>query len=155
MLKLGVQEFQALWSGVRSSSILLEPLCMKRTSFPSQLREEEEVQHHSVILPIGAIPKHEKPNQALRRKRTPHQDVLGMQSGFVNLTWMLCAPEKHVLSVSVPHEVKIGLMTKPNVFQSVRVLPYVITKFLCKPCLLISAHRCQRLKDMDLVWTHV
>jgi hypothetical protein len=48
MLELGVQEFQNLWSGVRSSSILLEPLCMKTTS--SQLREEAGVEHHDVIL---------------------------------------------------------------------------------------------------------
>ena len=123
---------------------------MKRTSFPSQLREEGVVQHHSVILPIDIILKHERPNQTLCG--TPRRS--GMQSGFVNLMWMLNAPGKHVLSVNVPHEVKVVLITKPNVFQNVRVLPYVITKFLCKPCLLFSAHSCQRLEDMDLVQTH-
>jgi len=60
----GAQEFQDLWSGVRSSSILLEPLCMKRTSPPSQLREEEGVEYHNVILPSDVILKHERPNQA-------------------------------------------------------------------------------------------
>jgi hypothetical protein len=40
MLELGVQEFQDLWSNERSSSILLEPLCMKISSSPSQLRKE-------------------------------------------------------------------------------------------------------------------
>jgi hypothetical protein len=44
---------------------------------------------------------------------------------------------------------------KPNVFQSVRVLLQVITKFLRKPCPLFLAHSCQRLEDMDLVWMHV
>jgi hypothetical protein len=73
MLELGVQEFQDLWSGVRSSSILLEPLCMKRTSSPSQMREEEGVEHHGIILAIDVILKHERPNQALRGNRIPHQ----------------------------------------------------------------------------------
>jgi hypothetical protein len=154
MLELGVQEFQGLWSGARSSSILLELLCMERTLSPSQLREEEGVKHHGVILPSDVILKHERPNQALHRKRTPHQDFLGMQSGFVNLMWMLSAPETHALSVNVPHEVKVGLITKPNVFQSVRVLLQVITEFLRKPCLLFSAHSCQRMEDMDLVRMH-
>jgi hypothetical protein len=149
MLELGVQEFQDLWSSVRSSFILLEPLCMKRTL--SQLREEEGVKHHGIILPSDVILKHERPNQALRRNRTPHQDFLGMQSGSVNLMWMLSAPEMHVLSVNVPREVKVGLITKPNVFQSVRVLLQVITKFLLRPCPLFTAHSCQRLKDMGLV----
>jgi hypothetical protein len=100
MLELGVQEFQDLWSCVRSSSILLEQRCTKRTSPPSQLREEG-VEHHGVILPSNIILKHGRPNQALRGNRTPHQDFLGMQSGFVNLTWMLSAPETHVLSVKL------------------------------------------------------
>jgi hypothetical protein len=132
MLELGVQEFQDLWSSVRSSSILLEPLCIKRTLSPSQLRVEEGIEHHGVILPSDIILKHERPNQALRRNCTPHQDFLGMQSGFVNLMWMLNAPEMCVLSVNVPREVKVGLITKPNVFQSVRVLLQVITEFLRK-----------------------
>jgi len=102
MLELGVEEFQDLWSGVRSSSILLEPLCMKRTLSPSQLREEEEVEHYDVILPSDLILKHERPNHALRGNCTTHQDFLGMQSGFVNLMWMPSAPEVHVLSVNVP-----------------------------------------------------
>jgi hypothetical protein len=97
MLKLGVQDFQDLWSGVKSSSILLEPPCMKRTSFP-QLMEEEGVEHHGIILPSDVILEHERPNQALSGNRTPHQDFLGMQSGFVDLMWMLSAPETHVLS---------------------------------------------------------
>jgi len=154
MLELGVQEFQDLWSGVRSSSILLEPLCMKRTLSPPQLREEEGVQHHGVILPIDVILKHERPSQALRGNCTPHQDFLGMQSGFVNLMWMLSVPEMHVLSVNVPHEVKLGLITKPNVFQTVRVLLQVITRFLDRPCPLFLAHISQRLEDMDLVRMH-
>jgi len=62
MLELRMQEFQDLWSGMRSSSILLEPLRMKRTSSPSQLREEEGVEHHGVILPNDVIFKHERPN---------------------------------------------------------------------------------------------
>jgi len=62
MLELGVQEFQDLWSGVRSSSILLELLCMKRTSSLSQLREEEGVDHHGIMLPTEEILKHERPN---------------------------------------------------------------------------------------------
>jgi hypothetical protein len=57
-----------------------------------------------------------------------------MQSGFVNLMRMLSAPETHVLSVNVPREVKVGLITKPNVFHSVRVLLHVITEFLRRPC---------------------
>jgi len=154
MLELGVQDFQDLWSCVRSSSILLEPRCMKRTSPPSQLREEEGVEHHGVILSSDVILKHERPNQALRGNRTPHQDFLGMQNGFVNLTWMLSAPETHILSVNVPREVKGGLITKPNVFESVRVLLQVITEFVRKPCPLFSAHSCQRLEDMDLVLMH-
>jgi hypothetical protein len=152
MLEIGVQEFQDLWSGVRSSSFLLEPLPMKRISSPSQVREEEGVEHHDVILPTDGILKHERPNQALRGNGTPHQDFLGMQSGFV--TWMLSSPETHVLSVNVPREVKVGLITKPNVFQSVRVLLLVITEFLRKPCPLFSGHSCQRLEDMDLVRIH-
>jgi len=60
----------------------------------------------------------------------------------------------HVLSVNVPHEVKVGLITKPNVFQSVRALLKVITKFLRKPCLFFLAPSCQRLEDMDLVQMH-
>jgi hypothetical protein len=154
MLELGVQEFQDLWSSVRSSSILLELLCMKRTSTPSQLREEGGVEHYDVILPSDVILKHERPNQALRGNRTPHQDFKGMQSGSVNLMWMLSAPEMHDLSVNVPREVKVGLITKPNVFQSVRVLLQVITEFLLKPCPLFTAHSCQRLEDMDLVRMH-
>jgi len=154
MLELGVQDFQDPWSDVRSSSILLEPLCMKRTSSPSQLREEEGVEHHGLILPSDVILKHERPNQALRGNRTPYQDFLGMQSGFVNFMWMLSAPETHVLSVNVPREVKVGLITKPNVFQCVRVLLQVITEFLRKPCPPFSAHSCQRLEDMDLVRMH-
>jgi hypothetical protein len=134
MLELGVQEFQDFWSGVvRSISILFEPLCMKRTPSPSQLRGEEGVEHHGVILTSDVILKHERPSKALRGNRTPHQDFLGKQSGFVNLMWMLSAPETHVLSVNVPREVKVGLTTKPNVFQSVRVLLQVITEFLRKP----------------------
>jgi hypothetical protein len=133
MLELGVQEFQDLWSSVRCSSILLEPLCMKRTSSPSQLREEEGVEHHSVILPSDVILQHERTNQVLRGNRTSHQDFLGMQSGFVNLVWILSTPETHVLSVNVPREVKVGFITKPNVFQSVRVLLQMITEFLRKP----------------------
>jgi hypothetical protein len=150
MLELGVQEFQDFWSGVRSSSILLEPLCMKRISSPSPLREEEGDEHYGIILPCDVILKH----QALCRKCTPHQDFLGMQSGFVNLMCMLSAPETHVLSVNVPRKVKVGLITKPNVFQSVRFLLQVITEFLCKPCPLFSAHSCQRLESMDLVRMH-
>jgi len=50
-----------------------------------------------------------------------------MQSEFVNLMWMMSARETHVLSVNVPPEVKGGLITKLNVFQSVRVLLQVIT----------------------------
>jgi hypothetical protein len=50
-----------------------------------------------------------------------------MQSEFVNLMWMMSARETHVLSVNVPREVKGGLITKLNVFQSVRVLLQVIT----------------------------
>jgi hypothetical protein len=119
-LELGVQEFQDLWSSVRSSSNLLEPQCMKRTPYPSQLREEEGVGRHGVILSGDVILKHERPSQALRGNRTPHQDFLGMQSGFVNLMWMLNAPEMHILSVTVPREVKVGFITKTNVFQSVR-----------------------------------
>jgi len=153
MLELGVREFQDLWSGVRFSSILLEPLCMKRTSSPPQLKEEG-VEHHGVILPSDVILKHDRPNQALRGNRTPHEDFLGIQSEFVNLMWMLNAPETHVLSVNVPREVKVGLVTKPNTSQSVRILLQVITEFLRKPCLLISAHSCQRLEDMDLVRMH-
>jgi len=84
------------WSGVRSSSILLGPLCLKRTFFPSQLREEEGVEHYDVILPSDIILKYERPNQALCGNHTPHQYFLGMQSGFVNLMWMLGAPEMHV-----------------------------------------------------------
>jgi hypothetical protein len=97
MLGLGVQEFQDLWSGVRSSAILLESLYLTRTLSPSQLREEEGVKHHGIILPIDIILKHERPNQALRGNLTPHQDFLGMQSGFMNLMWMLSAPEMHIL----------------------------------------------------------
>jgi len=67
---------------------------------------------------------------------------------------MLSAPETHVLSVNVPREVNVGLITKPNVFQSVRVLLQVITEFLRKPCPLYSARSCQRLEDMDLVQMH-
>jgi hypothetical protein len=74
---------------------------MKRTPSPSQLREEG-VEHHGVILSRDVILKYERANQALRGNRTPHQDFLGMQSGFVNLVWMLSAPETHVLSVNVP-----------------------------------------------------
>jgi hypothetical protein len=85
---------------------------MKRTSSPSQLREEEGVEHHGVILSIDVILKHERPNQALHGNRTTHQDFLGMQSGFVNLMSMLSAPETHVLSVNVPREVKVGFITK-------------------------------------------
>ena len=154
MLELGVQEFQDLRSGVRSSYILFEPLCMKRTSSPSQLREEEGVEHHCVILPRVIMLKHERPHQALRGNRTPHQDFLGIQSGFVNLMWMLSASETHVLSINVPHEVNVGLITKLNVFQSVRVLLQVITEFLRKLCPLFSAHSCQRLEDMYLVRMH-
>jgi hypothetical protein len=106
---------------------------MKRTSSPSQLREEERVEHHDVILPTDEIIKHERPSQALRGNRTPHQEFLGMQSGFVNLMWMLSAPETHVLSFNVPRELKVGLITKLNVFQSVRVLLQVITEFFRKP----------------------
>jgi len=80
MLELGVQEFQNLWSGVRSSSILLELLCVKRTSSLSQLRDEEGVEHRGVILPSDVILKHERPNQALRGNRKPHQEYPGMQS---------------------------------------------------------------------------
>jgi len=100
MMELGVQEFQGLWSGMRSSSIMLEPLCMKRTLSPSQLREGEGVEHHGVILPSDVIFKHERPNQALHGNRTLHQDFLGMKSGFVNFMWMLSAPETHVLSLN-------------------------------------------------------
>jgi hypothetical protein len=154
MLELGVQEFQDLWSGVRSSSILLEPLRMKRTSSPTQLREGGEVEHHGVILPSDVILRHEKPNQALRRNCTLHEDFLGMQSGFVNLMWMLSAPETHVLSVNDTRAVKVGLITKPNVFQSVRFLLQLITEFLRKPRPLFSTHSCQRLEDMDLIRMH-
>ena len=84
---------------MRSSSVLLEPLCTNRTSSLSQLREEEGVKHHGVILTSDVSLKHERLDQALHGNRTPHQDFLGMQSGFVNLTWMLSAPETHVLSV--------------------------------------------------------
>jgi len=154
MLEFGVLEFQDLWNVVRPSSILLEPLCMKRTSSPSQLREEGGVEPHGVILPSDVILKHERPTQALPGNRTPHQDFVGMQSGFVNLMWMLSAPETHVLSVNAPREVKVGLISKPNVFQSVRVVLQVITEFLRKPCPLFSAHSCQRLEDMDLVRMH-
>jgi hypothetical protein len=121
MLELGVQAFQDLWSGVRSSSILLEPLCMKRTLSSSQLREEKGVEHHGVILPSDVILKHERPNQALRGNRT-YRDSLGIQSGFVNLMWMQSAPETHVLSANVPRKLKVVLITKQNVLQTVRVL---------------------------------
>jgi hypothetical protein len=155
MLELGVQEFQSLWSSVRSSSILFEPLCMKRTSYPSQLREEEGVDHHGVILSSDVILKHKRPNQTLRRNSTPHQDFLGMQSGFVNLMWMLSVAETHFLSVNVPSEVKIGFITKTNnMFQSVRYLLQVITEFLHKTSQIFSAHSCQRLEDIDLVRMH-
>jgi hypothetical protein len=77
-----------------------------------------------------------------------------MQSGFVNLTWMLSAPGEHILSVNVPHEVKVGLNTKPNVFQSAGVLLQMITKFLRKPSPLFSAHSRHRLEDMVLVRVH-
>jgi hypothetical protein len=60
----------------------------------------------------------------------------------------------HVLSVNAPREVKVGLVTKPNVFQSVRFLLQVITEFLHKTCPLFSAHSCQRMEDMDLVRMH-
>jgi hypothetical protein len=153
-LELGVQEFQDLWSNVRSSSILLEPLYTKRTSYPSQLREEEGVDHHGVILFSDVILKHERPNLALRGTRRPHQDFLGMQSRFVNLTWMLGAPETHIWSVNVPREVKVGFITKTNVFQSVRILLQVITELLRKPSPIFSTHSCQRLEDMDLVRMH-
>jgi len=96
-LELGVQEFQDLWNGVRSSSILLGPLRMKKTSSPSQLSEEEGVEHHGEILPSDVILKHERPIQALRGNRTPHKGFLGMQSGFVYLIWMLSVPETYVL----------------------------------------------------------
>jgi len=151
MLELGVQEFQDLWSGVRSYSILLEPLCMKRTSSPSQLREEEGVEHHVVILPSDVILKHERPNQALRGIRIPRQDFLSMQSEFVNLMWMLHAQKRKLCSVNIPREVKVGFITKPNVFLCVSFLLQVITEFLRKPCPLSSAHGCQRLEDMDPV----
>jgi len=98
MLELGVQDFQDLWCGVRSSSILVVPPCMKRTSSPQLM--EEGVEHHDVILPSDVILKHERPNQALSGNRTPHQEFLDMQSVFVNLMWMLSAPETHVLSRS-------------------------------------------------------
>jgi hypothetical protein len=77
-----------------------------------------------------------------------------MQSGFVNLMLMLSAPETHVSAVNIPHEVKVGLITKENVFQSVRFLLQVITEFFRKPCPLFSALSCQRLEDMDLVRMH-
>ena len=127
---------------------------MNRTPSPSQLREEEGVEHHGVILSSDVILKHEKPNQALRGNRTPHQDFVDMQSGFVNLIWMLSAPETRVLSVNVPREVKVGLITKRNVFQSVRFLLHVITEFLRKPCPFFAAHSCRRLEGMDLVRMH-
>jgi len=47
-----------------------------------------------------------------------------------------------VLSVNVPCEVKVGLITNANVFQSVRFLLQVITEFLHKLCLLFSARSC-------------
>jgi hypothetical protein len=154
MMELEVQEFQDLWRGVRSSSILLKLLCMKRTLSSSQLREEEGVEDHVVILPSDVILKHERPNQALCGTRLPHQDFLGMQSGFVNLMWILRDPETEVLSVNVPREVKVGFTTKPNVFLIVRVLLQVITEFLREPCPLFSARGCQRLEDMDPVRMH-
>ena len=97
MLEFGMQEFQDRWSGVSSSTILLEPLCMKGISSPSQLREEG-VEHHDVIFPSNVILKHERPNQVLRGNCTTHQDFLVMQSGFVNFMGMLSAPETHVLT---------------------------------------------------------
>jgi hypothetical protein len=127
---------------------------MKGTSSSSQLREEEGVEHHGVILPSDVILIHESPNQALRGNRTLHQDFLGMQSGFLNFMWTLSAQVTHVVSVNVLREVKVGLITKPNVFQSVRVLLQVITEFLRRICPLFSAHSCQRLEDMDLVQMH-
>jgi hypothetical protein len=105
---------------------------MKRTSSSSQLREEEGMKHHGVILPSDAILKHESPIQALHGNRTSDQDFLGLPSGFVNLMWMLSAPEMHILSVNAPCEVKVGLITKPNVFQSVRILLQMITEFFRK-----------------------
>jgi len=47
---------------------------------------------------------------------------------------MLSAPETYILSVNVPREVKVGFVTKLNVFQSVRFLLQVIIEFLRKPC---------------------
>ena len=108
MLELGVQEFQNLWSGVRSSSILLEPLGMKRTPSLSQMRQEEGVEHYGVILSSDVILKLERSNQALLGNCTPHQDthhtktVLGMQSGFVNLMWMMSVPETHFCLLMSP-----------------------------------------------------
>ena len=84
-----------------------------------------------------------------------NQDFLGMQSEFVNWMWMLSAPETHIFSVNIPRDVKVGLITKPNEFQSVRVLLQVITEFLSKPCPLLYSDCCQRLENMDLVRMHV
>ena len=100
MMELGAQEFQDLWSGVRYSSILLEPVWVKRITSPSQLREEEGVEHHVVILQSDVILKHERPKRALRGIHIPQQDILGMQSGFVDLIWQLRALEAEVLSVN-------------------------------------------------------
>jgi hypothetical protein len=90
----------------------------------------------------------------VRGNRTPHQDFLGMQSEIVNVMWMRSVPQTHVLSVDVPRKVKVGLITKPNVLQGVRILLQGITEFLRKTCRLFSAHSCQRLDDMDLVRMH-
>jgi hypothetical protein len=57
-------------------------------------------------------------------------------------------------SVNVPREVKVGLVIKPNVFQSVRFLLRVVTEFLRKLRPLFSAHSCQKLEDTDLVRMH-
>jgi hypothetical protein len=54
-----VQEFQDFWTGVRSSSILLEPLYMKRTSKPLH-------QHlHRILELAETIPQFEFPALSL------------------------------------------------------------------------------------------
>lgn len=64
---------------------------------------------------------------------------------------MMSSPETLFMSDDVPREVKVGLITKPDVFQNVRVLLQMISEFLHRSCLLFSAHSCQRVKDMNLV----
>jgi hypothetical protein len=67
---------------------------------------EEGFEHNGVILSSVIIVQHERPNQALRGKRTSHQDFLGMQSGFVKLMLMLSDPETHFCLLMFPVRLK-------------------------------------------------